>query len=479
MGEHAAHDGGSVVVPARWSRSERLRASAPLAVASACLTLVYGGLLANDGPVTGPWLDYLSPDVVPLDRMLNGALWLAALVEIAAGGPAWLRARSARSRAAIAALFGGVMFYVLRDTRCELGDGPALVRDPVGAVVGGGYYTFVEELAGMWLPLRLAQVRYHAGVPPVAAIVEGYRIVSIGFGMLYAAAVTLAARNTDAPRRFALLMFGHAALLLFMGYVENYVGAFTLLALGFLRATDALRRGLAAPACTLGTTALCALAVLFHGVAVWSVLALVVLAAYTESGPNRALGFVKTASANAALGLAILAAGYFLFHAYLTPGVTTVHVTPVLRGGDALPFATSFGALAAVRPLREQALALLRVGSPALVAISTAAIAVPKPVASLLRARDIRFALAFLLGFLAHQLVWRSTLGTYRDWDLFGFTALPLAYLGARASALLPRGHVVYALLLACCTLAGLSWPLTQTGSALSPRDRVPAPWER
>ncbi|HEX6244669.1 MAG TPA: hypothetical protein VFZ61_27310, partial [Polyangiales bacterium] len=223
---------------------------------------------------------------------------------------------------------------------------------------------------------------------------------------------------------------------------------------------------------------LCALAVLFHGVAVWSVFGLVALAFMTKPARPGVLSRGLIIVTNGALGLGVLGLGFALFYYYLTPGVTPVHVTPLVHGGPSLPVATSFGELASVRPVGDHALAVLRIGFPALVALLAAALALPRQTLALWSGRDVRFALIWLSGFALHQLLWRSTLGTYRDWDLFGFTAIPLAYLAARAHLLLPRARAIDALLLAIATLAGLSWPLAQTGVALTPADRTPMVWE-
>lgn len=458
---------------------ERSSSAVPLGILGASLLAFltfYLGVWKAEGPLLGLWLGYLSPQYLPYERLLTGAVWLYVLVELVAGRLGEPLDRAHRAvRPLVASVVAGVMFYVLRDTHLSLGDGPSLVNDPQGAVINGGYYTFIEELVGMWLPLRIGRMYFEAGRTPVVAIVLGYRVVSIGFGMLYVAVVANIVRRVAEPRSTALLLLSHAAMLLFLGYVENYVGAFTLLGVGMLLAAQRLREGALQPRDTLLTTGLFAIAAMFHGVAVWAVFSLILLAFATEKAR---MGRARIIVANVALGLGIIAGVYLLFHYYVTPGVGPVHLEPLVgHSRRPNPFASSWRELGEVRSLREHALALLRVSAPSLIVIVAGIAAAPKRALGAFKRRDVQFVLLFLFGFLVHQLAWRSGLGIYRDWDLFGFTALPLAYLATRAAALLPRHNAIYGLVFGSALLAGFSWPLLQSGAPLPACESNARPW--
>ncbi|HEX5661534.1 MAG TPA: hypothetical protein VFX59_30300 [Polyangiales bacterium] len=442
-------------------------------------SFAYAGTWKVEGEVVAPWLGYLNTHYVPFERLLSGALWLFVVVELCAGrlGEPLDRFHPA-VRTLVTSFAAGLMFYVLRDTTIALGDGPSLVRDPQGAVITGGYYTFVEELVGMWLPLRIARMYLTEGRSPVAAIVLGYRVVSIAFGMLYVGTVATFVRRVAAPRLAALLLLSHAAMLMFMGYVENYVGAFALLAVGFLIAIPRLSSGTLTPRHTLAVTALFALAAMFHGVAVWAVFSLVLLAFATNTERAGWTGRARVIVANVALGLGIIVGVYLLFRYYVTPGVGPVHLEPLVgESRRPNPFANSWEELGQIRPVHEHALALLRVGAPSLLVFLAAIAASPRQVLAVFKGRDVHFALLFLLGFLVHQLVWRSGLGIYRDWDLFAFTTLPLVYLATRVVALLPRHPAIYGLVFGSCVLAGLSWSLAQSAAPFPACESGARPW--
>jgi hypothetical protein len=378
----------------------------------------YFGVALSLSPVFARAFAYLRQEVLPLSRLLQGAAALLLLLALVAGPlGTWLAARSRVLRDAAVALVAGAIFYLFRDRLLILGDSPNLVRDPVGAVIQGGYYTFLEELVGMWLPIRIARELFLAGTPPSLALLRAYEAVSILCGGVYTVALGYAARKARYPFAFATLFLANSAVLLFAGYVENYVISALLLALGFLKATQSLREGPVPTGTVVAVTVLFTLALVCHGVAAWSVFALVWLAVVAARGSLPR--FVLLGVGHTLLAATLVGATYALFSLWLTPGVGWVHVRPgaFLGWRDML----------AHRPWGDHVLALLRVATPALAVLALCTLVFPRAVLGLVRRADIVFALLYLLGFLIHQLVWRSTLGTERDWDLFGFTWLPLA----------------------------------------------------
>lgn len=64
-------------------------------------------------------------------------------------------------------------------------------------------------------------------------------------------------------------------------------------------------------------------------------------------------------------------------------------------------------------------------------------------------------------GLLVHQLIWVSTLGIVRNWDLFGFTWMPLAYLGYRALEVIEPPPSTALATFALALLGGFSWVLS------------------
>lgn len=412
----------------------------------------------------GRALAHVRRGMVPLPRLLLAGAMLAVLGTLLVGRPgAVLASRSRLLQAAAAGLFGGFILYLFRDESHTLGDSSAILRDAAGSVTNGGFYTYLEELVGMWLPTRLARWRHEAaGTDARRALLQAYTWVSIGAGVLYVAAVSLAARRAARPAAFCTILLLNAALQHFAGYVENYQTATLLLAIGFLWATDRLRSGLETGMGTvLGTTALFSLAVTCHGVAVWSVGALAWLAAVAARG--HPLRFARFTVAGTAVAAVILGGVYLLFTRWLTPGVSTVH----LGGGDrglldpAWPmFLKGWNAMMAHRPLRDHAWAIARVAAPSLLVLAALLLTVPRAVGRAAASRDGIFALAFLAGFLVHQGVWVSKIGLERDWDLFGFTWLPLAYLAWRAFAEADLPRIAEPLVAVVSLLGGFTWVL-------------------
>jgi hypothetical protein len=411
----------------------------------------YFGAALSLSPVFEKAFAHLRQETLPPSRLLQGAAALLLLLGLLAGPLGnWLAARSRVLRDTATALVAGMLFYIFRDRLLVLGDSSNLVRDPVGAVSRGGYYTFLEELVGMWLPVRIARVLFLAGTPPAQALLYAYEAVSIFCGAVYAVVLGYVARRAQHSFAFATLFLANSAALLFAGYVENYVIAALLLALGFLKAAQDLREGPVATGTVATTTVLFTLALVCHGVAAWSVFSLVWLAVVAARGSLRR--FALLGVGHTLLAATLVGATYALFSLWLTPGVGWVHVRPAAFLG--------WRDMLAHRPWSDHALALLRVATPALAVLSLCTLLFPRAVLRLTRRADIVFALLYLLGFLMHQLVWRSTLGIQRDWDLFGFTWLPLAYLGYQAlEATRPRPAATAAVF-TLCLLAGFTWVL-------------------
>jgi hypothetical protein len=411
----------------------------------------YFGVALRLSPLFDRAFAHLHPETIPPIRFLQGAAALLLLLVLLVGPlGAWLAARARALRDAAVALAAGTIFYLFRDQLLVLGDSPNLVRDPVGAVMQGGYYTFLEELVGMWLPVRIARQLYLAGTPPSLALLHAYQAVSIACGAVYTVALGYAARRVRYPLAFAPLFLANSAVLLFAGYVENYVTATLLLALGFLKATQALREGPVPVRTVVATNVLFTLALVCHGVSAWSVFALVWLALVAARGSLRR--FVLLGLGNALLAAALVGVIYAVFSLWLTPGVGWVHVGPraFLGWRDMLEH----------RPWSDHALVLLRVATPALAVLAVCTLVFPRAVLELARRVDIVFTLLYLLGFLIHQLVWRSTLGTERDWDLFGFTWLPLGWLGYRALEATEPRPATTAAVLVLAAVAGFGWVL-------------------
>jgi hypothetical protein len=378
--------------------------------------------------------EYLDWVRTPPDKVFTAAtlglvlVWLAGRVP--ARGRPWIVARDLLLTLVYAAGF----YWAVREVRHDLGDGPALMRDPVGAVIRGVHYTFLDELIGMWLPIRLAQRFFAGGKPdgmePVLALEWGYQLVSVSAGVVFTGVAAFTSRKLPQRHLLLVLLLLGAMARLFAGYVENYSFCNALLGVVFLigatalrRARDrqdraATRRGL-----VLLAAALSALAVSFHAVAVWCVfaLALYAIVATPESLRARAL----TAIPAAVVGLLTLAAIWQLFTKWVTPGVGFVHANRFVMGD-------TFKRVLHDRTLPEHAMAIAKVGLPSLVMGGLALVVAPRAALRLLRARDVWFALLWLAGFLVHQAIWTSTIGMRQDWDLFGLTWLPLAWLAWR-----------------------------------------------
>jgi hypothetical protein len=391
----------------------------------------------------------------PRELLFAGTL-AAILVALIARMPR--RGAAAITRACIAlGAVAACFFFFVRDTHHDLGDGRALLHDPVGAVANGGYYTFLDEVAGMWLPIRIAQVLHAHGMQAVVALERAYVGVSIASGVLFVVAVALAGRHVPQRALFATVLVVNAHNRLFAGYIENYPACFALLACVFLLGTGELRAKSDSVARVIGIAILSGVAVTFHAVAVWSVFALAYFA-LVPRGPFQPRA--ATASMALVAGLGTLLAAYLLFSLYLTPGVGFVHATRLTA---------SMPTVLHERAWAEHRMAIARVALPGLVLIASSAIAAPRAVLWLLRARDVRFALLWLLGFGAHQALWPSTIGLTQDWDLFSLTWLPLAYLGFRATttAVCRRGidpdRGVLAATFALAVIGGLSWVVTGT----------------
>jgi hypothetical protein len=411
----------------------------------------YFGVALSLSPVFDRAFAYLWQETLPLSRLLQGAAALLLLLGLLAGPLGnWLAVRSRVLRDAAIALVAGALFYIFRDRLLVLGDSPNLVRDPVGAVSQGGYYTFLEELVGMWLPVRVARVLFLAGTPPAQALLYAYEAVSIFCGVVYVVVLGYAARRVQHPFAFATLFLANSVALLFAGYVENYVIAVLLLALGFLKAAQGLREGPAPTGMVTTTTVLFTLALVCHGVAAWSVFSLVWLAVVAARSNLRR--FALLGVGHTLLAATLVGVTYALFSLWLTPGVGWVHVRPAAFLG--------WRDMLAHRPWSDHALALLRVATPALAVLTLCTLVFPRTVLRLARRADIVFTLLYLLGFLMHQLVWRSTLGIQRDWDLFGFTWLPLAYLGYQALEATGPRPATTAAVFTLCLLAGFTWLL-------------------
>lgn len=404
----------------------------------------------------GPWetpFDHLHLPLIPAPRMLAGGALLVVMLVLVQRA----RRETRFGRRSLVAVIGvTAILWALRQREIVLGDGPNLLRDPVAAVLSGGYYTFLDELLGMWLPLRLARVRLMEGVPVVEAITQGYQLVSLASGALLAAVVARTSRGTVQPATYATLLLGNAALLLCAGYVENYSAANALLATVFLVSADRLRHGRAGGRTVLFAALLCALAVLFHGVAVWSVFALAVLP--WAAGRGRWRSVLGWSVAAGLVGLATLGVAIGVFRQWITPGVSFVHVRSTAET------LASFRDVLEHRPSHEHIAAFLRVNTPALVLGVTALAFHPVRTLHVWRRADAVFAWLWLAGFLVHQSLWKSTLGVARDWDLFGFTWLPSAYLAWRAHASTQHSALGRAAVLPLAWFGGFAWVLRWSG---------------
>lgn len=402
--------------------------------------LVVGVIAVHAGWVRAPFtfVKYLYHRNLPPILLFGGGAALFAVVVVTPFGDR----RRAPLRLAAAALLWLVLLVLFHDQRHQLGDSNNLLRDPVRRIGSGGWYTFYDELVGMWLPLRLARVAVeHLGLEARTAILYAYRALSWSCGLAFFFVAHRLANTLPSPRFAMLLLLGAAHSLQFAGYVENYQLSSLLLTLGFLVVVE--RSVKPTPAITV----LFAAAVVCHAVSVWSVLALVYLAA-------RRGRFVRTAAVHSAIGLALIAAVAALFALWLTPGVGFAHA-------HASTLLDDFGKTLATRSLAEHANQLGRTAAAPIVAIVLALVATPRAALTQLRTPEARFAGLYLAGFLVHQLVWKSTLGMAADWDLFGYTWLPLVYLAARVT---PR-YLPLELGLAILQAGlGWSWLLAQGG---------------
>lgn len=399
---------------------------------------------------------YLPRTRLPSERLLSGAalaaLLLLALAPARDEAPSTPRRRATRYGSVALAAFA--LFYTARDKVSSLGDGRALLRDPVSSVEAGRNYAFLDELVGMWLPLRVARALHTAlSWRGREAIQWGYAYVAFASGVGFCLVLAALLPRVRRPRALATLLLVNAATLFFCGYVENYGLASTLVACGLLPALLALRAGECGPRHVFVATACCSAAVACHAVTCWSVFALVALA-FAAVPPWRAglKRFAATAAGGLAIAGGVLGAIYLLFSKWITPGVQSVHG----NGRSILSRAEMF----VHRPPAEHTLAILRVALPAVVVLAAALLVAPARTLRRLVRADALVALALFAGFMVHQLIWRSGYNTYTDWDLFGFTWFPLAYLAHAAYESTDPPPWTEGALFALCVLGGLGWPL-------------------
>jgi len=430
-----ASPSSAAVSPAAASRREPWWSDRPrlfwfAGVVAALLVLVAHWFRAPGAPAregVALAFDYLTKEATPPDRVFVAGVLAAVLVWLV-GRP---RTDTSRLRSAAewvaACLYAAAFYWAVRETRHELGDGPGLLRDPVHIVVGQGFYTCLDEAAGMWVPVRMAQSLYRSGTPAVPALELSYQVVSVGAGVLFTGVVALAAARAPQRYLFATLLLINAYARIFAGYLENYsvctalLGGLFLVAAGGLRDEDGAR-----PWHVALVAAVAAVAVSFHAVAVWCVfpLAYYAITAVRRVGALRRVGIAATAML---VGLAVLGAAYLLFTRWLTVGIDFAHASrPHLRDEVLRAFHD--------RTWAEHRMVVAKVALPAIVLIALGALAAPRATLTLLRARDVHFALLWLLGFGVHQAFWISTIGLRKDWDLFGTSWLPLAYLAWRVT---------------------------------------------
>lgn len=420
------------LIPGAPSRPRRLIAAAIVWTALALLIGVYAGLLR----APFEFIKHLDHRLLPPLPLLGGGVWLFVVVIVTPFGE---RGRDPLRFWIALGLWVGLL-VVFRDRLRALGDSASLLRDPIRRLEAGGWYTFYDELVGMWLPLRLARgIASVFNVYTKPAIVAAYSALSfVGGGLFFCVAQRLA--NTLPSPRFALLLLlGAAHSLHFAGYVENYALSSLLLTYGVLLTVENHVK----PA--LRITLVFAAAVVCHAVAVWSVFALVYMAI-------RSRAFVRTAAIHTAAGLGLVGVVVLLFSLWLTPGVGFAHVH-----GDTL--LANLVETLRTRSLADHAGLLLRTAAAPLLAIALGLLVQPRAALARLRRPDAIFVLLYLAGFVVHQLVWKSTISLPRDWDLFGYTWLPLVYLAALVT---PR-YLPLELGLAILQAAvGFSWLLRQ-----------------
>lgn len=323
----------------------------------------------------------------------------------------------AKTRFWVALCLWMMLLIAFSDSVHRLGDSRSLLRDPLRAVQSGAYYTYLDELLGMWLPLRLAQLLMPFSDSVRDAVLAGYRVVSYAAGAAFFAACAAWAKRLASPRFSLFLLLGAPHTLHFAGYVENYAVSSLLLTLGFAVATCALLRQDVTLKTVAVATACFSAAVLFHGVSVWSVFALAFLAA--SSG-----AFVRASGLGIAVAAVVLVPTLAAFEYWITPGVRFVHLAEMTRESTVL-------ATLARRGFDDHVRQVLRIALVPVFAIGIALAVNPRAAFERLKRRDAGFSLAYLFGFSIHQLIWKSTIGLGRDWDLFGYTWLPLTYLAA------------------------------------------------
>jgi hypothetical protein len=316
-----------------------------------------------------------------------------------------------------------------------------------------GWYCFLEEVLGMWLPLRLAKYWIDRGVaPPRDAILWGYQVVAIFCGAVFAVVVSHFGRLRRVPLIFGGLLILNAGFFHYAGYVENYGLATLLLSTGFIVATDSLFRDQITWVEITVVNILFTAAVASHGVSVWSILALVFFAVIGAYKSYRTLIWVVVI--NILLSALILGGLYMLFSQYLTPGIGTVHI-------ERKAFLLTWSEMASHRSARDHLILLFNVGTPAIIVTFGTLLIYAERFVRLFLCKDIWFAILYFLGFLIHQFVWVSKIWLVRDWDLFGFTWLPMAYFAYRAVETAEPSYSARLAVLAISMIAGFSWVLS------------------